>query len=314
MVIITGHKKHFLPKYRNRPSPHDTCGGRAPPTLRFSLQKKNVHLFQSSISVSCCAWPREQPEHDTEKLLVHLTDSAGPAQQNPAPLELLHLTCCRARGCCETGWASLTNQSLGPPWGTAESSIWHHSQGCWGAALSEVTVGQEQPCTEPSTGTLQWLCSWTSREKLTLGSHWLLHTLWQCHLPAGAAGTFRMHQLLRKTSRDVNGSGEKINAESNSKDLIHLMAIKPERFSLGKHQPSVISTRDKLPSSHLAKGKEGLLRSPLLWRKLNSSPVGPEVWVAGTFSATKALTPRETTKCEKATLKRKKKKTILLPN
>lgn len=73
-----------------------------------------------------------------------------------------------------------------------------------------------------------------------------------------------MHQLLRKTSRDVNGSGEKINAESNSKDLIHLMAIKPERFSLGKHQPSVISTRDKLPTSHLAKGKEGLLRSPLL--------------------------------------------------
>lgn len=209
MVIITGHKKHFLPKYWNRPSPHDTCGGRAPPTLRFSLQKKNVHLCQSSRSVSCCAWPREQPEHDTEKLLVHLTDSAGPAQQNPAPLELLHLTCCRARGCCETGWASLTNQGLGPPWGTAESSIWHHSQGCWGAALSEVTVGQEQPCTEPSTGTLQWLCSWTSREKLTLGSHWLLHTLWQCHLPAGAAGTFRMHQLLRKTSRDVNGSGEK---------------------------------------------------------------------------------------------------------
>lgn len=86
------------------------------------------------------------------------------------------------------------------------------------------------------------------------------------------------------------------------------MAIKPERFSLGKHQPSVIGTQDKLPTSHLAKGKEGLLRSPLLSRKLNSSPVGPEVWVVRTFSATKALTAGESTQCEQATLKREKKK------
>lgn len=86
------------------------------------------------------------------------------------------------------------------------------------------------------------------------------------------------------------------------------MAIKPERFSLGKHQPSVTGTWDKLPTSQLAKGKEGLLRSPLLSRKLNSSPVGPEVWVVGTFSATKALTPGESTQCEKATLKREKKR------
>lgn len=84
------------------------------PNSKIQPSEKNVHLFQSSRSVSCCAWPREQPEHDTEKLLVHLTDSAGPAQQNPAPLELLHLTYCRARGCCETGWASLTNQRV---WG-----------------------------------------------------------------------------------------------------------------------------------------------------------------------------------------------------
>lgn len=108
--------------------------------------------------------------------------------------------------------------------------------------------------------------------------------------------------------------GKKINAESNSKDLINLMAIKPERFSLGKHQPSVIGTQNKLPTSHLTTGKEGLLRSPLLSRKFNSSPVGPAVWVVGTFPATKALTPRESTQCEKATLKGKKKKTILLPN
>lgn len=49
--------------------------------------------------------------------------------------------------------------------------------------------------------------------------------------------------------------GKKINAERNSKDLVNLMAIKPQRFSLGKHQLSVIGTRDKLPTSHLAKGK-----------------------------------------------------------
>lgn len=98
----------------------------------------------------------------------------------------------------------------------------------------------------------------------------------------------------------------KINAESNSKDLINWVAIKPERFSLGKHQLPVISPQDKL-SSHLAKGKKGLLRSPLLSRKLNSSPVGPAVWVVGTFSATKALTPRESTQCEKATLKERGK-------
>lgn len=143
--------------------------------------------------------------------------------------------------------------------------------------MSEATRGHNQPCTEPSTETLQQLRSRTSREKHTLGSHVLLETMWQCHLPAGAAGTFRMHQLLRKTSRDVSGSEKKINAESNSKHLINQMATKPEGFSLGKHQPSVTGTRDKLPTSQLAKGKEGLLRSPLLSRKLNSSPVGPEV-------------------------------------
>lgn len=84
------------------------------------------------------------------------------------------------------------------------------------------------------------------------------------------------------------------------------MAIKTERSSSGKHQPSVIGAQDKLLASHLAKGKEGLLRSQLLPRKLNSSPVGPEVWVVVTFSATKVLTPRESTQCEKATLKREK--------
>lgn len=70
--------------------------------------------------------------------------------------------------------------------------------------------------------------------------------------------------VVKKNIQRCEWQWGKINAESNSKDLIHLMAIKPERFSLGKHQPSVISTRDKLPTSHLAKGKEGLLRSPLL--------------------------------------------------
>lgn len=101
--------------------------------------------------------------------------------------------------------------------------------------------------------------------------------------------------------------GKKINAQNNSKDLINLMAIKTERSSSGKHQPSVIGAQDKLLAGHLAKGKEGLLRSQLLSRKLNSSPVGPEVWVVVTFSATQVPTPRESTQCEKATLKREKK-------
>lgn len=100
--------------------------------------------------------------------------------------------------------------------------------------------------------------------------------------------------------------GGKINAQNNSKDLINLMAIKPERPSSGKHRPSVIGAQDKPLTSQLAKGKEGLLRSQLLSGKLNSSPVGPEVWVVVTFSATKALTPGESTQCEKATLKREK--------
>lgn len=101
---------------------------------------------------------------------------------------------------------------------------------------------------------------------------------------------------------------KKINEESNFKHLINLMAIKLERFSLGKHQPSVIGTQDKMPTSHLAKGKEGLLRSPLLSRKLNSSPVGPEVWVVGTFSATKALNSRRKYSMWKSYTEKGKKK------
>lgn len=95
-----------------------------------------------------------------------------------------------------------------------------------------------------------------SLRKTHLGSHKLLETMWQCHLSAGAAGTFRMRQLLQKNHPEMwMEVGKKINAERNSKDLINLMAIKPQRFSLGKHQLSVTGTRDKLPTSHLAKGK-----------------------------------------------------------
>lgn len=128
-----------------------------------------------------------------------------------------------------------------------------------------------------------------SLRKTHLGSHKLLEIMWQCHLPAGAAGTFRMRQLLQKTIQRCEWKwGKKINAERNSKDLINLMAIKPQRFSLGKHQ---LCHWHSGQTAHQSPCQGQVLRSPLLARKLNSSPLGPAVWVVGTFFATKALTP-----------------------
>lgn len=47
------------------------------------------------------------------------------------------------------------------------------------------------------------------------------------------------------------------------KDL-KLMEISMKRSSSGKHQPSATDAQDKLLTSHLAKGRAGLLRSQLL--------------------------------------------------
>lgn len=167
-------------------------------------------------------------------------------------------------------------------------------------------MGQDQPSTEPSAGTWQQLQSRAAQEKHTVGSPRLLETMRQCHLPAGAAGTFRMHQMSRRTSRDVNGSGEKSMQKVTPK-ISALNGNQTREVFLGQAPTLCHQPLDKLPTSHLAKGKEGFLRSPLLSRKLNSSPVGPAVWVVETFSATKALTPRESTQCEKAALKGRSK-------
>lgn len=191
-----------------------------PPTVRFSLQKENVLLHSSSRSVSCCAWLKEESgaqttqhwishrqaprtterqcwfsttEHSTP-VMFHLYNSPSIEPEAAVRLDGHHWQ-------TSMSGATLREQHR-PQYGTTV-------QGSWGAALSEVTMAQDQPCTEPSAGTLQRLWSRTSWEKHTLGSQVLLETMWQCHLPAGAAGTLRMHQLLRKTSRDVNGSGEK---------------------------------------------------------------------------------------------------------
>lgn len=87
--------------------------------------------------------------------------------------------------------------SIAPQDGEAEEQLcprpqWDKTSLAWNQVLGlDNNCGQGQP------------------QKTHLGSHRLLETMWQCHLPAGAAGTFRIHQLLQKISRDVNGSGEK---------------------------------------------------------------------------------------------------------
>lgn len=59
----------------------------------------------------------------------------------------------------------------------------------------------------------------------------------------------------------------KITAQINSEDLTGVMAIRIEGSSSGKHQPSVTGAQEELLTSHLAKGKGGLLGSQLLSRK-----------------------------------------------
>lgn len=217
-----------------------------PPTARFSLQKKmsTYFIFHLDQCPAAHGWRNSlrlklnRTEHYTDKLLEHLMMVLILHNRTHHPCNILTLNSPSrepeaAVGLCmgisdkpECQRLLLGNSrglNMAPQNGEAEEQ------------LCLRPVGQDQPGTEPSAGTWQQLQSRASQEKHTLGSHRLLETMWQCHVPAGDAGTFRMHQMLR-TPRDVNDSGEKINAESNSKDLIKWMAIKPESFSLGKHQ------------------------------------------------------------------------------
>lgn len=223
MVIISGHKKHFLPKYWNRPSPHDNCGGRAPTDCKIQPSEKNVHLLRSSSrSVSCCAWLKEQSGAQTKQdqtsnrqapctpewqcwstttkpsipVMFYLYNSL---RAEPEAAVRLWMGITDKPECLGPLLGNSGDLKMAPQYGQAEEQLCPRPD----------QPGQNQPCTEPGTGTLRWLWSRTSREKHTLGSHVLLETMWQCHLPAGAAGTLRMHQLLRKTSRNVNSSGEK---------------------------------------------------------------------------------------------------------
>lgn len=285
-------------------------------TVRFSLQKKNVHLLHfTSRSVSCWAWLKEQSEAQTKQdWTLHRQAPHTPewwcwscTTEPTAPVTFnSELSQYRARAAVGL-WKGITDKpeclelllgnsrglKMAPPYREAEEQL------CLRPQWDKTSPAQNQ-----ARG-LDNNCSQGHPEKNTPWAHT------GCWKPCGNAISLlglQGHQGAPdvKNIQRCEWQWGKINAESNSKDLINWVAIKPERFSLGKHQLPVISPQDKL-SSHLAKDKKGLLRSPLLSRKLNSSPVGPAVWVVGTFSATKALTPRESTQCEKATLKERGK-------
>lgn len=255
--------------------------------------------------MSCCAWLKEQSEAQGKQDWTRHRQAACTPEwwcwsctTEPTTPVILNseLSQYRGRGCCGTvdghhrqtrvSGAALREQQR-PQYGTTE-------QGSWGAALSEATVGQDQPGTEPSAGTWQ-LQSRAAQEKHILGSHRLLETMRQCHLPAGAAGTFRMHQMLRRTSRDVNGSGEKSMQKVTPKISSSEWQSNQRGFpwaSTNSLSPASGQTARQSPCP----GQGGFAEEPTVVKKtLNSSRVFPAVWLVETFSATKALTPREST-------------------
>lgn len=324
MVIITGHKKHFLPKYWNRPSPHGTCGGRAP-TARFSLQKKmsTYFIFPLDRRPAVHGWRNSlrlrvsRTERDTDKLLAHLNDGADPAQQNPPPLQHFssELSQYRARGCCGTvdghHWetrvsgAALREQQrpqYGHRTGKLRSSfVWDHCgtrpaqyrTKCWD--LTTTAVKSSPRKTHPGL-------------PQAAGNHVAMPSpCWGCRDIQDAPD-------VKKNIQRCEWQWGKINAESNSKDLINWMAIKPERFSLGKHQLSVISLGTNCPPVTLPRarrvcwGAHCCQKNSSLFPSFSSSLSSWDIFCyKGSYSKRKYL-------MWKSYIKREGEMTILLPN
>lgn len=252
-----------------------------PPTARFSLQKKMstyfifcldqcpaVHGWRNSLRLKL-----NRTEHYTDKILAHLMMVLILHNRTHHLCNILTLNSPSTEPEAAVGlWMGIGDKP------ERRRLLLGNSRGLNMAPQNGETeeqlclrpVGQDQPSTEPSAGTWQQLQWRASQEKHTLGSHRLLETMWQCHLPAGAAGTFRMHQMLR-TSRDVNGSGEKSMQKVTPKISSTEWQSNLRGFPWASTN-SLSSPQEKLPTGHLAKGKEGLQRSPLLSRKLLTLP------------------------------------------
>lgn len=152
--------------------------------------------------------------------------------------------------------------------------------------------GRCEPCAESSAVTLKQLRSRTSREKRAL-----LRTRRWCH----------QQFKKKKTSREVNGGGEK-KKKSMSKITPKISTQWPSNQK--GHPRAGTNPLSPAPRTNCLAGTLPRARK-VCWGvnccQENSSPVGPEVWVVVMFSATKAVTWRESTQCEKATLQTEKK-------
>lgn len=114
-----------------------------------------------------------------------------------------------------------------------------------------------------------------SLRKTHLGSHKLLETMWQCHLPAGAAGTSRMCQLLQKTIQRCEWKWGKNQCRKELQRSHQSNGNQTTEVFLG--QAPILCHRHSGQTAHQSPCQGQALRSPLLARKLNSSPLGPAV-------------------------------------
>lgn len=320
MVIITGHKKHFLPpSTETGHHPMAPVEAEHPPTARFSLQKKMstyfifhldqcpaVHGWRNSLRLKA-----NRTEPYTDKLLAHLNHGADPAQQNhhPATFQLWTLPVQSQRLLWDCGWASLTNQSVWGCSGTAEASIWHHRTGklrssfVWGHSGTR-PARHRTKCWDLTTTAVKGSTRKTHPGlPQAAGNHVaMLSPCWGCRDIQDAPDVNNIQRWEWQWG--------KINAESNSKDLIMEWQSNQRGFPWASTNSLSSALGTNCPPVTLPRFAE---ESTAVKKTRNSSPVGPAVWVVETFSATKALTPRESTQCEKVTLK-EGEMTILLPN